>query len=286
MKPLLICAAVTGGGPPKAKTPHHPVTVEEIVSETLACWRAGAAMVHVHGRTPDGQATADPTVYNEILERLRAAGCDVIVNLSAGDVGGRATHEQRLAVARVDAEVVSLDAGSFNTGDRLYNNAPGYLEAMAAAMLARGIKAEVEVFDTGHLDGVRRLAAKGLLPSPVHLQFVFGVPGTLIADVRLLHVLLGHLPEDAEWGVATPYVDPEVHVRLMMAALTMGGHVRTGMEDQVYLRPGVLARSNAEMVEQWVRTAQMWGRPVASPEDARAMLKIPSRAGARAPGAA
>jgi uncharacterized protein (DUF849 family) len=116
---LIIVAAVTGGGPPKARTPHQPVTPGEIVAEALAAWRAGAAMLHLHARTEHGEATTDPAVYRHLCGAIRAAGCDAILNISAGDDGGRASHGQRLAVLDGGAEIVSLGSGSFNLAERL-----------------------------------------------------------------------------------------------------------------------------------------------------------------------
>jgi 3-keto-5-aminohexanoate cleavage enzyme len=274
MKPFIICAAVTGGSPAKSKTPHHPATPKEVAEATVTCWRAGAAMVHFHARLEDGRTTTDVKAYREIVDQIKAAGCDAILNLSAGDDGGRASHAERLQVAEVGAEMVSLDAGSFNFGNRLYDNSPSYLREMVKRMQIRGIKPEIEIFDVGHLDGVTMMVEDGLLTAPHYIQFVFGLPGGLPPDVRLLPFLLERLPLGTEWGISSPTNDHETFLRLTMNAFTSGGHLRTGMEDYVYLRPGELARTNAEMVEQWVQTARIWGRPVASPSEARKMLGI------------
>src|SRR5262245_21577568 len=127
MKPLIICAAVTGGSPARSKTPHHPVTPEAIAEAAVMCWRAGAAMIHYHARLPDGTTSTDLHDYQIIADLIRGGGCDAILNFSAGDDGGRADHATRLKIAEAGCEVVSLDAGSFNIGERLYNNAPSYL---------------------------------------------------------------------------------------------------------------------------------------------------------------
>ena len=274
MNPLIICAAVTGGAPARSKSPHHPVTPHEVAQAAVACWRAGAAMVHLHARREDGSTTMDLADYRETVDRITATGCDAIINLSAGDNGGRADHTQRLSIAESGADMVSLDAGSFNIGERLYDNRPSYLREMATRMKALGIRPEVELFDLGHFHFLQTLVSEGLLSAPAYIQFVFGAPGALPPDVRLLPLLLEHLPSGAQWAVSAQTGDHQKHLALEMCAFTQDGHVRTGMEDYVHVRPGELAKTNADMVEQWVATAQIWGRPVASPETARQMLGI------------
>lgn len=274
MKPLIICAAVTGGGPPKAKTPHQPVTPQAIADEMLACWRAGAAMIHIHARLEDGTTIMDVGAYRNIIDRVVAKGCDAIINVSAGDDGGKADHAARLSIADCGVEMVSLDAGPINIGRRIYDNSPAYLETMAARMRDKRIKPEIEIFDVGHLHSIEELIEKGLLVAPHYLQFVFGVPGGLPADPRLLPLLIDHLPDNSEWAISAQTSDPDRYLALTMPAFTLGGHVRCGMEDYVYLRRGELAASNAQCVEQWVDTAKIWGRPLASPTDARRLLGI------------
>lgn len=231
-------------------------------------------MIHFHARCEDESTTTDPAAYRAIAERIRAAGCDAVLNISAGDDGGRADHVARLGVADAGVEMVSLDAGSFNIGERLYDNRPSYLRNMARRMLAAGITPEIEVFDYGHMQGVRALLDDRLLTTPLFVQFVFGPPGALPADPRLLPLLLEQLPPGSEWAVSSQARDHEAYLRMTLPAFCGGGHVRTGVEDFVHVRPGVLARSNAEMVSQWVDTAAIWGRPVATPGQARSMLGI------------
>lgn len=274
MIPLILCAAITGGGPPRAKSPHQPATPDEIADAAVGCWRAGAAMVHFHARRSDGTTTTDPKAYAGIAARVRAQGCDAVLNISAGDDGGQAGHAQRFAVLDAGMEMVSLDAGSFNAGERLYDNRPAYVREMAARMRARGTVPEVEVFDTGHLHLVGLLAAEGLLPAKPYVQFVFGSPGALPADPALLPHLLRHLPAGATWAVSAQCRSFGEHLALLMAAFTAGGHLRTGMEDTALLRAGTPAPSNEAMVAQWADTARMWGRPLATPDEARRMLGI------------
>lgn len=274
MKPLIICAAVTGGAPAKSKTPHHPVTPQAVADEMLACWRAGAAMIHIHARRDDGSTIMDVGAYRNIIDRVLAKGCDAIINVSAGDDGGKADHKMRWSIADCGVEMVSLDVGPINIGTRVYNNSPAYLEKMAALMKERRIKPEIELFDAGHMQSVNELIDKGLLAAPHYIQFVLGVPGGLPADPRFLPLLIDHLPKGSEWAISAQTSDPEMYLKLSMSAFIYGGHVRCGMEDYIYLRPGELARSNAECVTQWVDTARIWGRPVATPAVARKLLGL------------
>lgn len=282
MEPLIICAAVTGGAPARAKTPHHPVTPQAVADDAVACWRAGAAIIHIHARLPDETTSSTVEAYRDTVDRIRAAGCDAILSLSAGDDGGRADHEQRLKVADAGEEIVSLDLGPINLGMRLYDNRPSYLREMARRTLERGIKPEIDVFDSGHIDMLKALIKDGLLKPPYHVQLVFGVPGGAPLDIRLLPLFISHLPPESEWSISCQTSDFETFLRFQMAAFVEGGHVRTGMEDHVYVRPKELARTNAEMVEQWAKTAEIWGRKVADPTEARRMLGLPQRVRAAA----
>lgn len=273
MTPLILTAAITGGGPPKARTPHLPCTPREIASEAVAAWRAGAAIVHLHARLDDGTPTSDPAVHRQLVERIREADCDAIINFSCGDGGGRFDHAQRLALIGQGAEMASFTASSYNSGERLYDNNPGYLAQACAQMLALGVKPEIEVLELGFLDRIARLVAAGALKAPLYCLLGFGIPGAMPAEAALLPILRARLPQEALWGVACGG-DPAVQLTLGMAALAQGGHVRCGMEDQPWLYAGELARSNAQLVEQWVKTARIWGRPVATPAQARALLGL------------
>ena len=274
MKPLIICAAVTGGAPPRSKTPHHPVTPQEVANAAIECWRAGAAMVHIHARRDDGSTTSDVADYRRTVDLIKASGCDAIINISAGDNGGRASHSERLAAVEVDVEMVSLDAGSFNIGNRLYDNSPHYLREMSARMKSKNIVPEIEVFDLGHMYMVNKLDEENLLARPAFVQFVFGLPGGLPLDPRVLPFLLEKLPPGAEWAISSQAPDTEKYLQMALLAFAQGGHVRTGMEDMVYLRPDELAATNALLVEQWTATARIWGRQIATPKIARQMLGI------------
>jgi 3-keto-5-aminohexanoate cleavage enzyme len=281
MSPLIVTAAITGGGAPRARSCYQPVTPSELVTEALTCWRAGASIIHIHTRGEDGETTTDVGLSRKLCSAIRDQGCDAVLSLSAGDDGGKASHAQRLALAESGAEMVTLAAGSFNLGNRLYDNKPEYLREMSGRTRDLGVRPEIEVFDSGHVATVAAFQDEGLLVPPHFVQLLTGPRGTLPTDSRLLALLVERLPPDSQWSVSAQTGDDHaLHARLLLWAFTNGGHVRTGMEDMVWLRPGVLAQSNGQLVEQWVKTAELWGRPIASPEDARRLLGLATVAGA------
>ena len=273
-EPLVISAAITGGGPARKRTPYHPVTHDELVQEAVACGKAGAAIVHLHARNEDGIATMSPDVYRNLANDIRAEGSNVIINFSAGDNGGRASHTERLGIAKTGAEMVTIGAGSFNANGRLYNNAPNYIDAMLKSLSDHNVSPEIEIFDTGQLAEMKRLMANRLISPSPSVQFVFGVSGGLPARIGILDQLLLDLPADCHWSTCCQSDDYSVWREMMLYTFLRGGHIRTGMEDVIYAGPGELAKSNADLVAQWVKTAQTWGRPLVTPDELRAQLGI------------
>jgi 3-keto-5-aminohexanoate cleavage enzyme len=280
-RPVVLSAAITGGGP--ARSPHHPVLPAVVLDSALQAWQAGAAILHLHARTDAGEATSDPAAYVRMAHELRHAGCTALLNFSAGDNGGRASREERLRIIRTGAEMVSLGTGSFNAGSRVYDNAPDFSAKAAREMRVAGVRPEVEVFDTGHLHGLRQLLDDGHLQPPVWVNLVFGGRGGMPAEPALLPMLVSHLPPGCEWTVTVQGGSPDAGLRIGWAALELGGHVRTGLEDTSWLAPGEAARSNAELVERWATLARALGRPVATPDQARALVGCPLPARAPQP---
>jgi uncharacterized protein (DUF849 family) len=274
-KPVFLTAAIVGGGPPRVRAAWQPASTAETVEAALACERAGAAILHLHVRDDaTGLTTTDPVANGALMRTLRRAGCRAVLNLSAGDDGGRADHATRVALSACGAEVVSLAAGSFNTGGRLYDNAPTFQHRQARAIYAAGAVPELEVFDTGHLAGVTSLLASRVVRSPPALCLVFGVPGGMASDPDLLRWLVPHLPPGAHWCVSAQGDDAEAADALLDAALGFGGHVRAGIEDSWWLRPGEPAPSSAAQVALWAERAKAAGRSLGGPEELRAHLGI------------
>lgn len=275
-KPLIVCAAITGGVPPEAAGIGHPLDPAAIVESALSCHAAGAAIIHIHARQATGETTMEPAAYAGIARAIRDRGCDAILDFSAGDDGGRASHAQRLAVVGTGAEIVSFAGGSFNIAERLYDNRPSFQTALAVAIARAGLRPEIEIFDSAHLQCAPRLAAAGL-GGPLFFQFVMGLPGAQKADVALLDWLVRELPDGSEWSVSAQ-TGPDVarHAQLLEAAIAGGGHVRTGLEDARRMNDGSPATSNTALVAQWVAQAMRRGRPVATSATARRLLGIGS----------
>jgi 3-keto-5-aminohexanoate cleavage enzyme len=274
LTPLIVTAAVTGGG--AAKSPVHPVTPEAVVSAAIDAWRAGAAVVHLHARTSDGGTTMAPSAYRAAIDAIRSGGCNALIDLSAGDDGGKADHPARLAVAGAGGDLVTLAAGPFNLGKRLYDNSPGFVDRMAQAITAAGARPVIEVFDTGQIATIHRMLMEGRIDRPLLVEFVMGVPGAMPADARLLPVLLDHLPQGCLWAASIQTTDPKALRQIMEQVIVLGGHVRTGLEDHPFDISGNVAVSNAAMVREAIALSLALGRPVATTRQARGLLSFGS----------
>src|SRR3712207_6387581 len=201
--PLVIQCAVTGSqDPDRERRPNLPVTTDAIVAEALGAWRAGAAVIHLHAREEDGTPTQDARRFRLLVERLRDAGCDAVLNLSTGTAGGRAARDARLAPLELAPEMASFDCGSINFGERIFEGDLPFLRRMAEAFRRTGARPELECFDTGHVGLALQLREEGLLDDPLVVQFVLGVPGTGVpATVEQVEHMRRLLPPDARWSV-------------------------------------------------------------------------------------
>jgi 3-keto-5-aminohexanoate cleavage enzyme len=268
MNKLIITAALTGAELTRAQQPALPITPEEIGIAAAECARAGASIVHVHARLPDGTPTQDPAIYRAITREVRQR-CDVIVQISTGGAVGMTAEERLAPVPALKPEMATLSMGSVNFGGDVFLNPPADIEAFARAMQAHGVKPELEIFDSGMLATAKRWLAKGLLPSPAHMDLVMGVPGGMAGTAQALMYMLGELPPDATWTVAG--IGP-AQLPMATLAILLGGHVRVGLEDNIYYRKGELAASNAQLVARVARIAAEMDRAIATPREARGML--------------
>jgi len=275
--PVVIQCAVTGStAPDPERAPNLPLTADAIVAEALAAWRAGAAVVHLHAREPDGTPTQDVEAYRLLVDGLRDAGCEAVVNLSCGTAGGRAVREERLGPLALRPAMASFDAGTINFGERIFEGDLPFLRRMAAAFREHGVRPELACFDTGHVGLVLQLRDEGLLDDPLVVQFVLGVPGSGVpATVDQVQHLRRLLPPDARWSVCAI---GRAQLPLNAFCILAGGHVRTGLEDNLWYGRGDRA-TNARLVERAVRLAGELQRPVATPDEARAILGLPARSG-------
>ena len=272
---VIISAALNGNDTPISASQYIPVKPEKVAEEAIRSYEAGAAIVHIHARNDEGEGVMDYARYEETVNIIRKKNCPVVINITSSGAFG-ITHEGRARPAIGNkAEICSFDAGSMNFGDGVFLNPPDFLEYLAGELQKNEIRPEIEVFEAGFIDNAMRFAKKGLIEPPYWFQFVLGVPGGMPATVRALTFLVDSLPEHSVWsalGVG------RFHLPILYATLAMGGHVRVGIEDNIYYKKGVLVKSNAEFVTRAVRLAEEMERPIATPDDAREILKLKRKA--------
>jgi 3-keto-5-aminohexanoate cleavage enzyme len=274
---FIITAAITGSRIMRDVAPHIPISPEEIIQSSIEAWRAGASVVHIHVRDPEtGLGCQDLNRFRQVVEALRAK-TDLILSLTTSGIPGRnLPAEERLCPVTLKPELASFDAGSINLGGGVFINDQAFLDQAALTMKKAGVKPEIEIFDLGMLMTALRMREEGKLDDPLHFQFVLGTPWGAPATPKSLLHLYEHLPPHATWstiGIGKGYLP------MAMMALILGGHIRVGMEDNIYLDKGVMARTNAELVERVVQIIQAYGRPIASPSEARAILGLKKQIG-------
>ena len=274
MEKLIITAAICGAEVTKEQNPAVPYTVKEMVREAKSAYDAGAAVIHVHVREDDGTPTQSKKRFKEVLDAIYKEIPDVLVIPSTGGAVGMSA-EERLQPTELFPEMATLDCGTCNFGDDVFENTIPMMREFGKRMLENNIKPEYECFEMGHLDTILRLAQKGQVPgAPMQFNFVLGVFGCTPATGENLAWLVRNIPEGSTWtatGIGR-YQFP-----LAMAAIPMGGNVRVGFEDNLYLSKGVLAKSNGELVEKVVRLSREHGREIASPAEARRILSLPEK---------
>ena len=272
MEKLIITAAITGSRITREITPYIPITPEEIVQSAIECRQAGASIVHIHVRDPDtGLGTQNLEIFRQVVEPLREQ-TDLVLCLTTSGIPGRnIPTEERLAPLELKPELASFDAGSINLGDGVFMNSPEFLDRAAAEMRTRGIKPELEIFDLGMLITCLRMLDADKIEPPAHFQLVLGTPWGAPASPKSLINLHGYIPQEATWSVIGIGRD---HLPMSAMALAMGGHIRVGMEDNIYYSKGILARSNGQFVQRIVRIAQAYGRDIASPQETRRILNL------------
>jgi 3-keto-5-aminohexanoate cleavage enzyme len=266
--PAVITCPIIGGFP--SRNPHHPQTFADIVRHGIEAARAGAAILHIHARTKDGEPSQDPAVYEALAAEIRSEVPDVVLNYTTGGSPGM-SEDERLGPLQAHPSLASLDCGTLNFGDQIFENSPAFIRRAAADMRAAGVTPEIECFEAGMVVTGARLVQEGLIDAPALFQFVLGVPGGAPARVDTLCHLVALLPPGANWAAAAIGAP---HFALMAAALAMGGHIRTGMEDVAYLSRGTFVEHNAQLVTRAVELCAAIGRPVATASQARDILQL------------
>jgi 3-keto-5-aminohexanoate cleavage enzyme len=271
-QPVIITVAITGAVPKKKDNPAVPVTPAEQIESTHEAFDAGASLVHIHVRNPDESPGSDPDLYGRVQEGVRKHCPGMIVQFSTGGRGR--DQKQRGAMLYLKPDMASLATGSVNFPAQIYENPPDFVEGLAKTMLENDIKPEVEVFDLAMLYNAANLVKKGLLKNPPHVQFVMGIPNAMPARRSIFDFLRKELAEvlpGATWvGAGVGRHQWEVNQWCMEA----GGHVRTGLEDNLRIEPDRLAASNAELVKKVVAACEKHSRRVATPAEARKILGL------------
>ena len=274
MAKLIITAAICGAEVTKEQNPAVPYTVEEIVREAKSAVDAGAAIVHLHVREDDGTPTQNKARFKECIDAILKECPDVILIPSTGGAVGM-TAEERLQPTELFPEMATLDCGTCNFGDDVFENTMPMMRAFGQRMMENNIKPEYECFEMGHLDTVLNMAKKGQVPgAPMQFNFVLGVPGCTPATIPNLCWLVNSIPAGSTW---TATCIGRHQFTLAAAAIAMGGNVRVGFEDSIYIEKGVLAKSNGEMVAKVVRMAKELGREIATSAEAREILGLKPR---------
>ena len=273
-KPVIITAAITGAIPRKKDTPAVPVTPSEQIESTHEAFEAGATLVHIHVRDCDENPSSDPALFAQVQEGVRKYCPGMIVQFSTGGRGR--DQAARASMLHLRPDMASLATGSVNFPNGIYENPPDFVEGLANSMLEFEIKPEIEVFDLSMLYSAANLAKKGLLKGPLHVQFVLGIVNALPARRSVFDFLRSELAEvlpDATWVAAgTGRHQWEINKWCLEA----GGHIRTGLEDNIKFSPERLATSNAELVRKLVDVCEEYGRRPATPAEARAILQLPA----------
>ena len=271
MEKLIITAAICGAEVTKEHNPNIPYTVEEIREEARKAFQAGASIIHLHVREDDGTPTQSKVRYEECMKAIREACPDVIIQPSTGGAVGM-TADERLQPLELNPEMATLDCGTLNFGgDEIFVNTENMIKEFGQRMIDRGIKPECEVFDKSMIDMALRLSKKGFIQEPLHFNLVMGVNGGISGEPRDMIYLTESLPQNSTFTVSGI---GRHQLTLNTMAILLGGHVRVGFEDNVYLRKGELAESSADFVKRIVDLAGILGREIATPEDTRRILGI------------
>jgi 3-keto-5-aminohexanoate cleavage enzyme len=273
MEKVIITAAVTGSRPTKEMNPSVPYTPEEIAQSAIECCRAGAAIAHIHVRDPEtGKPDFKVELFQEVMDRIRQE-CDMIVNLTTSGLhlSGPNLIEKRLQPVALRPELCSLDIGSVNFRDRVFINTPEWGRAAAQRMLEYGVKPEIEVFDVGHVYQALDLIEEGFIDDPPYFQLCMGVKWGIEATPENLLFMKSKLPPNARWSVLGV---GGAQLSMIGLGILLGGNVRVGFEDNIHLRKGVLAESNAQLVEMAVNLVRVLQREPATPNEAREILGI------------
>ena len=287
---VIVTCAVTGAGDTTGKSPHVPVTPKDIAAAAIEAAKAGAAIVHIHARDPEtGKGSRDPKLFKEVVDRVRDSETDVVINLTAG-MGGDwvpsqqdpampgpgtdmiSAEERHAHVHECFPEICSLDCGTLNfgNGNEIYISTPPMLREMAAITKDWGVKPELEVFELGHIRFATQMIHEGLIAEPPMFQICLGIPWGADQSVDTMKAMKDHLPHGANWA---GFGISRMQMPMAATAVAMGGNVRVGLEDNIYLDRGILA-TNGQLVTRAVEILERMGARALNPQEARNKLRL------------
>ncbi|MBU1092940.1 MAG: 3-keto-5-aminohexanoate cleavage protein [Firmicutes bacterium] len=271
MNKLIITCAISGAEVTKQDNSYVPYTIEETAEEAYQAYLAGAAVIHLHVRNDDGTPTQDQKRYQQAIEAIQKRCPGVIIQPSTGGALGM-SRDERLQPTQLPIEMATLDCGTLNFGgDDIFVNTENDIKYFAKIMKEKEISPELECFEKGHIDMVLRLHKKGFIHAPLHFSFVLGVNGGMTGEERDFLFLKESIPDEATFSVAGI---GRFEFPLALLSIQHGGHVRVGLEDNIYISKGVLAKGNKELVEKVVELAKIYKREIATPQEARQILNI------------
>ena len=277
MTKTIITVATTGAHPKKEDNPNVPMTPAEIAEDVYACWKAGAAVAHLHMRDDKGAGAMNKAKFRQTVELLRARhpDCDIVLNLTTSGALGVSDEDRMAHVEELRPEMASYDCGSMNwLHSGVFLNPPPFLEKLGKNLQSWGVKPEIEAFDPGMIANAAYYLKKGVLKAPLHFQFCMGcangIPGTM-KNLIFMKETMDELCPGSTWSC---FGVGHSALTMLYGAVALGGHIRVGMEDNVLYSKGVLAQSNAQFVERAVRVSREFGREVATPADAREILGL------------
>ena len=285
MTKTIITVALTGAGGNKKNNPATPITVEEIAADAIKCYQAGAAIVHLHMKDDAGIFPSMEVAKFKRTRELIEAETDLIVNMTtSGEYGpkigetntiGHPTEQKhpRMGVLELKPEIGTYDIPTLNFGDDIFFNPNKFLREMGSKMIEIGTKPELEIFDYGDIEAAKKLIKSGHIQTPAHFQFVLGIAGGAPATVENLAHMVRLLPAGSTWGAFGIGRD---HLPIIYATLALGGHVRVGLEDNLYFSHGVLA-TNESLTKRAVEITKLFGNEVATPNEAREILGLKPR---------
>ncbi|MHC8598442.1 beta-keto acid cleavage family enzyme [Arenicellales bacterium IMCC55707] len=270
--PIIVTTAITGSQPRKKDNPALPVTPSEQIESTHEAFEAGSSLVHIHVRDSQEDSSSDPDLFSEVQEGIKKHCPNMIIQFSTGGRGREAS--QRGGMLYLKPDMASLATGSVNFPGMIYENPPRLIDELAGEMKAYGVKPEIEVFDAAMLYNAIKMSESGAISSPIHVQFVLGIPGAMPVRRKLLEFLIDELATLAPGATWSAMGIGRNQFEVNKWSLELGGHARTGFEDNVKLNKDTLAANNAALVSLIADVAAEYDRNLASPDEARAILGL------------